>query len=159
MLNVTSLFGYNISKKLAASTLGEYRTSVIKNFNNPGYLDLGVGLTYTPMKNMIIVFHPLNYNFIFAENDSKFTPSLGCKIVGDYNTEIVKGINWRTNLTGFYSYKNNTPSLHNGTWTNWLGFNVWKGVGVGLEFALRMSDQEVLDEIQNYYTVGLSYKL
>jgi len=159
VLNVTSLFGYNISKKLAASTLGEYRTSVIKNFNNPGYLDLGVGLTYTPMKNMIIVFHPLNYNFIFAENDSKFTPSLGCKIVGDYNTEIVKGINWRTNLTGFYSYKNNTPSLHNGTWTNWLGFNVWKGVGVGLEFALRMSDQEVLDEIQNYYTVGLSYKL
>lgn len=159
VLNITSLFGYNISKKLAASTLGEYRTSVIKNFNNPGYLDLGVGLTYTPMKNMIIVFHPLNYNFIFAKDDSKFTPSLGCKIVGDYNTQIVKGINWRTNLTGFYSYKNNTPSLHNGTWTNWLGFNVWKGVGVGLEFALRMSDQEVLDKIQNYYTVGLSYKL
>ncbi len=159
VLNVTSLFGYNITKKLAASTLGEYRTSVIKNFNNPGYLDLGVGLTYTPMKNMIIVFHPLNYNFIFAKDNSKFTPSLGCKIVGDYNTEIVKGVNWRTNLTGFYSYKNNTPSLHNGTWTNWLGFNVWKGVGVGLEFALRMSDQEVLDKLQNYYTVGLSYKL
>lgn len=158
VLNITSLFGYKISSKLAASVLGEYRTSVIKNFNNPGYLDLGAGVTYTPMQNMIIVFHPLNYNFIFAENDTKFTPSLGCKIVGDYKTEIVKGLNWRTNLTGFISYKSQTPSLHNGTWTNWFGFNLWNGIGVGAEFGLRLSEQEN-SELQNYYTIGLSYKL
>ncbi len=158
ILNITSLFGYNLTSKLAASALGEYRTSVIRNFNDPGYLDLGVGLTYTPMKNMIIVFHPLNYNFIFSKDDSKFTPSLGCKIVGDYRTEIVKGINWRTNLTGFFSYKNSDPSLHNGTWTNWFGFNLYKGIGVGAEFGLRFSEQEI-NELQNYYTVGLSYKL
>ena len=158
VLNITSLFGYKISSKLAASVLGEYRTSVIKNFNNPGYLDLGAGVTYTPMQNMIIVFHPLNYNFIFAKNDTKFTPSLGCKIVGDYKTEIVKGLNWRTNLTGFISYKSQTPSLHNGTWTNWFGFNLWNGIGVGAEFGLRLSEQEN-SELQNYYTIGLSYKL
>ena len=139
VFNVTSLFGYNISSKLAASALGEYRTSIIRKFNDPGYLDLGVGVTYTPMKNMIFVFHPLNYNFVFAEDKTKFSPSLGCKIVGDYNTEISKGINWRTNLAGFFSYKNASPSLHNGTWTNWLGFNLFNGIGVGVEFALRYS--------------------
>jgi hypothetical protein len=158
ILNLTSLFGYNIKPKLAASGLGEYRTSVIRNFNNPGYFDLGVGVTYTPMKNMIFVFHPLNYNFVFAKDDTKFTPSLGCKIVGDYNTEISKGVNWRTNLTSFISYKNQSPSLHNGTWTNWLGFNILNGIGVGLEFGLRYSEQEVA-KTQNYYTLGLTYKL
>ncbi len=59
VLNITSLFGYKISSKLAASVLGEYRTSVIKNFNNPGYLDLGAGVTYTPMQNMIITKLPI----------------------------------------------------------------------------------------------------
>ncbi|HLV69447.1 MAG TPA: DUF3078 domain-containing protein, partial [Xanthomarina sp.] len=43
VFNVTSLFGYKITKSLAASTLAEYRTTIIKNFNDPGYLDLGVG--------------------------------------------------------------------------------------------------------------------
>lgn len=158
ILNVTSLFGYKLSTKIAASALGEYRTSIIRQFNDPGYLDLGVGITYTPVKNMVLVFHPLNYNFVFAKDDTKFTPSLGCKIVGDYTTEIVKGINWRSNITGFFSYKSSDPSLHNGTWTNWFGFNIWKGIGVGAEFGLRFSEQEV-NELQNYYTVGLSYKL
>ena len=133
ILNITSLFGYKLSPKLAASALGEYRTSVIKQFNNPGYLDIGVGVTYTPIKNMVFVFHPINY-------------------------EIIKGVNWRSNLTGFFSYKKSDPTLHNGTWTNWFGFNLWKGIGVGAEFGLRYSEQEI-SELQNYYTVGLSYKI
>ncbi len=158
ILNITSLFGYNLTSKIAASTLGEYRTSVIRNFNNPGYLDLGVGFTYTPIKNLVLVLHPLNYNIIFSKDDTAFTSSLGCKIVGDYNREIIKGVHWRSNLTGFFSYKKLDPSLHNGTWTNWLGFNIFKGIGVGLEFGLRYSEQEI-DKLQNYYTAGLSYKL
>ncbi|MGB4960859.1 MAG: DUF3078 domain-containing protein [Saprospiraceae bacterium] len=158
VLNITSLFGYKLSPKIAASTLGEYRTSVIRNFNDPGYLDLGVGFTYTPIKNMIFVLHPINYNFVFASDDTKFTSSLGCKIVGDYSRELYKGINWRTNLTSFVSYKNSDPSLHNGTWTNWLGFNLYGGIGVGIEFAFRYSEQEI-NQMQNYYTLGLSYKL
>jgi len=166
-LNITSLYGYNITSKLAASALGEYRTSILRypdstgakvsSFNNPGYFDLGVGVTYTPMKNLVFVFHPINYNFIFSKDDSKFTPSLGCKIVGDYTTSI-KGINWRSNLTGFFSYKNSDPSLHNGTWTNWFGLTLIKGIGVGVEVGLRMSEQEV-NKLQNYYTVGMSYQI
>lgn len=164
VLNISSLFGYNIAPKLAASALGEYRTSVIQNFNNPGYLDLGVGVTYTPLKNMVLVFHPLNYNFIFADNGDVFTPSLGCKILGDYNTKLTKGINWRSNLSGFFSYKNNDPALHNATWTNWLSFTLWKGIGVGIEHGLRFSPQEkdilkIDSGLQNYYVVGLTYNI
>nr|HMU03679.1 hypothetical protein [Saprospiraceae bacterium] len=75
----------------------------------------------------------------------------------DYSTSI-KGINWRSNLTGFISYKNSDPSLHNGTWTNWFGLTLIKGIGVGVEVGLRLSEQEV-NKLQNYYTVGLSYQL
>lgn len=164
VFNLSSLFGYNITSKLAASALGEYRTSIIENFNNPGYLDLGVGVTYTPLKNMVFVLHPLNYNFIFAKDGNEFTPSLGCKIVGDYNTKITKGIHWRSNLSGFFSYKSQDPALHNGTWTNWISFNVWKGIGIGLEHGLRFSPQEkellnVVSNFQNYYVIGLTYNI
>jgi hypothetical protein len=170
VFNITSLFGYKLNSQWALSALGEYKTSIIRQFNDPGYLDIGVGATYTPIKNMVISVHPLNYNLIFSKESTQFNSSLGSKIMADYTTEIIQGLNWRTNLSGFLSYKNQSPSLHNGTWTNWIGLNVWKGLGVGVEFGLRYSQQENfilrgndnsvgVDAFQNYYTVGLSYKL
>ena len=156
VLNITSLFGYNLNPKLAASVLGEYRTSVINNFNNPGYLDLGVGFTYTPMSNLVFVIHPVNYNFIFADDDTQFTSSLGCKIVGDYNTVLTKGVKFRSNLTSFISYEGS--NLSNYTWTNGFSLDVIKGLGVGFEFALRSNKQEI-DDLQSYYILGLAYNL
>jgi len=158
IFTLSSLFGANLRKNIAFSVLADYRTSIIVNFNNPGYLDLGAGITYHPLKEMVFVLHPLNYNFIFAEKDLEFTSSLGCKIVGDFNKALLKGLHWRSNLAGFISYRDNDPSLHNGTWTNWLSVNMYKGLGVGIEFALRYSAQEI-KKTQSYYTLGVTYKL
>jgi len=158
ILTISSLFGANLRKNLAFSMLADYRTSVIVNFNNPGYLDLGAGITYHPLKDMVFVLHPLNYNFIFAKDNLDFTSSLGCKIVGDFSQALIKGLHWRSNLTGFISYRQNDPTLHNGTWTNWLSVAMYKGLGIGIEFALRYSAQEV-EKIQNYYTFGVTYKI
>ncbi len=154
----SSLFGYKMSEKMAISGMGEYRTSVIRNFNNPGYLDAGIGMTLTPVKDLVIVVHPFNYNLIFASDTLNFTSSLGCKVAGDYNTQLIKGVHWRSNLTGFLSYKANNPSLHNGTWTNWFNVHVFKSLGIGLECALRYSEQEY-NKLQFYYTAGVSYSL
>lgn len=164
ILNVSSLFGYNLKKIIAVSALGEYRTSVIENFNNPGYLDIGAGVTITPIKDLVFVVHPANFNKIFSQESSSFTSSFGCKFVGDYSVKFIKGFTWKSNLSGFVSYKNNNPALHNGTWTNWITFNIIKGLGVGLEHGLRMSPQERVllntnSTTQNYYVVGLSYTL
>jgi len=84
VFNISSLYGRNIAKNLALSALAEYRTTILDNFNDPGYLDFGVGLTWTPIENFVLVVHPLNYNFIFADSDSVFESSLGAKIVADY---------------------------------------------------------------------------
>ena len=56
IFNISSLYGYKITEKFAVSALGEYRTSVLEgNFNDPGYLDVGIGGTWTPLKDLIVV--------------------------------------------------------------------------------------------------------
>lgn len=163
-INLTSLYGYKLSDKIAISTLGEYRSTILDNFNNPGYLDVGVGATWTPLTNLVVVVHPLNYNFVFSDGDATYQNSLGAKIVGDYTAEIAKGVNWKSNLSIFMSYED-VENLSNWTWINGLGFNVWKGIGVGLELGLRKNKQEALaaeltdNPLQMYYILGLSYSI
>jgi len=177
VFNISSLYGRNLSDKLAASALMEYRTTLLDNFNDPGYLDVGVGVTWTPIDNLIVVVHPLNYNFVFADNDAVFESSLGAKIVADYTRQI-GAINFKSNLSAFQSYK--SGDLSNWTWTNSFGYTLWKMIGVGFDFGLRSNKQEALNyaleqydptgtagvptfdnvdnDLQTYWTLGLSYK-
>ncbi|SHI42096.1 DUF3078 domain-containing protein [Algibacter luteus] len=173
VFNISSLYGRNIAKNLAVSGLAEYRTTLLDNFNDPGYLDVGVGATWTPIANLIVVVHPLNYNFVFADGDSVFESSLGAKIVADYTRQI-GAVNFKTNLSAFQSYKSGDYS--NWTWSNSFGYTLWKMIGVGFDFGLRSNKQEALNysintlgntgetfdsvdnDLQSYYTFGLSYK-
>ena len=162
-INLTSLYGLKMTDKFAISTLAEYRSTILDNFNDPGYLDIGAGATWTPIPNMVVVLHPLNYNFVFAEDDVAFESSLGAKVVADYTNEIAKGINWRSNLSAFLSYKDG--DLSNWTWVNGLAFSAWKKVGVGFELGLRNNKQEALakeltdNPLQTYWVIGLTYTL
>ena len=160
--NVTSLYGYKLSKTWALSTLAEYRSSLLHNINNPGFLDVGVGATWTPIKDLVVVIHPLNYNFVFSDGAFEYESSLGTKIVADYKKEIVKGLNWTSNLSAFVSYQN--QNLSNWTWINGLTTSV-KGFGIGLDFGLRGNKQEALaagrtdNPLQTYWVLGLTYAL
>lgn len=160
--NVTTLLGYKLSDKWALSTLAEYRSSLIDNFNNPGYLDVGAGATWTPIKDLVVVIHPLNYNFVFSNSGYDYQSSFGTKIVADYKREIVKGINWTSNLSAFMSYKGS--DLSNWTWINGLTTTV-KGFGVGLDVGIRSNKQEAEaagrtnNPLQTYWVLGLTYAL
>ncbi|WCO01852.1 DUF3078 domain-containing protein [Psychroserpens ponticola] len=166
VFSISSLYGRNLSEKLAVSTLMEYRTTLLDNFNDPGYLDVGVGFTWLPIENLIVVVHPLNYNFVFADNDNIFESSLGAKIVADYTRQI-GAVNFKSNLSAFQSYK--SGDLSNWTWSNSFGYTLWKMIGVGFDFGLRSNQQEAAsfqgvaledadNKLQSFYTVGLSYK-
>ncbi len=172
VFNLTSLYGWNLTPKLAASALLEYRTTILSNFNDPGYLDLGVGGTWTPIPDLVVVVHPLNYNFVFSSEDNIFDSSMGAKIVADY-TRKIGAINFKTNFSTFQSYE--TSDLSNWTWTNSFSYTLWKMIGVGFDFGLRSNKQEALNyaintlgdtgatfdsidnDLQTYYTLGLSY--
>lgn len=173
VFNVQSLFGYKLSDKLAVSTLGEYRTTIIDNFNDPGYLDIGVGGTWTPIPNLVVVVHPLNYNFVFADNDSAFNSSLGAKIVADYTRQLGK-ISFKSNLSAFASYE--SSNFSNWTWQNGFAYTLRKNIGIGFDFGLRGNHQEALNfaqtqaaddtlsfddvdnDLQSFWLLGLSYK-
>lgn len=173
VFTLSSLYGYKLSDKFAASALGEYRSTIINNFNDPGYLDLGIGATWTPIPELVVVMHPVNYNFVFSSGDSVFESSLGAKIVADY-TKSFGDVNFKSNLSIFQSYKSSDYS--NWTWTNTLGYTLWKGIGIGLEGGLRKNKQEALNyaltgpnpnpdasfdnidnELQTYWLFGLNY--
>jgi hypothetical protein len=175
IFDITSLYGYKLSEKFAISALGEYRTSIINNFNDPGYLDLGVGGTWTPIKDLVVVVHPFDYNFVFAKSGSIFESSFGAKIMADYTRQIGK-VNFKSNFTTFQSYKNSDFS--NWTWINSFGYTLWKMIGVGFDFGLRDSKAEALNytlnapaplgdptatfanvdnKLQTYWLIGLNY--
>lgn len=177
VFNLSSLYGRKLSEKWAVSGLMEYRTTLLNNFNDPGYLDLGVGATWTPLDNLIVVIHPLNYNFVFADNDAVFDSSMGAKIVADYTRQI-GAVAFKSNFSTFQSYK--SSDLSNWTWTNSFSYTLWKMIGVGFDFGLRNNKQEALNyalslydpmgtadeptfdnvdnDLQTYYTIGISYK-
>jgi hypothetical protein len=170
VFSITSLYGRKLSDKLAISTLGEYRTTILSNFNDPGYLDLGAGITWTPITDLVVVIHPMNYNFVFSKGATVFESSLGAKIVADY-TRKLGAVNFKTNLSAFQSYKSSDYS--NWTWTNSFGYTLWKGIGVGFDLGLRKNKQEALhyslvddasatfenidNKLQTYWMFGLNY--
>jgi hypothetical protein len=140
-LNYTSLFGYKLNDKIAVSALAEYRTAILREkLNDPGFLDIGVGVTLTPITDLVIVIHPLNYNFVFSKGDLEYESSLGAKIVVDYKKEIIPNLAWRSNLSAFFSYED-TRNFSNWTWVNGFSTTV-KGIGVGLEVGFRNNRQE-----------------
>ena len=177
IFTVSSLYGRNITKKLAYSALAEYRTTVLNNFNDPGYLDAGIGFTWLPIENLVVVAHPLNYNFVFSDSDAVFQSSLGAKVVVDY-TKKIGAVNFKSNASAFISYED--TNLSNWAWNNSLAYTLWNKIGVGVDFGLRGNRQEAanfqnnmliadgedplgLDDnaidnrIQTYWTLGLSY--
>ena len=173
VFNITSLYGHKLSDKFAISGLGEYRTTLLSNFNDPGYLDLGLGATWTPIEDLVVVIHPGNYNFVFSKEDTVFESSLGAKILIDY-TKQIKAISFKTNLSMFQSYQ--SSDLSNWIWTNSFGYTLWKMIGVGFDFGLRNNKQEALNyaltqtpptatsfedvdnDLQSYWIFGLNYK-
>jgi hypothetical protein len=157
VLRITSLYGRNITPKLALSALGEYNTALLSNINNPGILDLGAGFTWNPEDNLVVVLHPVNYHWVFGDNPA-FGSALGAKLVVDYVKTFPAGITWRSNLTSFLPYQSQMPSLKEYTWTNGFAFSAWKGIGVGIEYALRNAEVE-FDGTQSYFVLGLSYAL
>tara|TARA_B110000091_G_scaffold171143_1_gene183943 strand:+ start:2847 stop:3764 length:918 start_codon:yes stop_codon:yes gene_type:complete len=172
VFTVTSLYGKRLNKKWALSALSEYRTTLIDNFNNPGFLDFGIGFTWTPTSRLAVVMHPGNYNAIFSRGKSVFTSSPGAKLVADY-AATYNQISIKSNFSMFQSY--NDSNLNNWNWTNSFGYKLWKGIGLGFDFGLRNNKQEALNnalitdtsasfssldnKIQSYWLFGMSYSL
>lgn len=140
-IGINSAYGYKLNSKWAISVLGDYKTT-LSQINDPGTLDLGAGLNWTPIPDFTAYFHPLNYQFTFSNNMlNNYESSLGCKILAQYNKDLPAGIAWSSNLSAFVSYAD-VNNFSNWEWINGFGFNVWKGIGVGVSVGLRGDNQQ-----------------
>lgn len=172
ILNISSLAGYKLTDWIALSALGELNTS-LENFLDPGTFDIGIGATLTPVENLVIVIHPLNYHFAFSGIDGlESTGAFGAKIRADYTKDFLvasKKVAWSSTFTTFIPYKDKKTQitdtegnvifesgLFEYTWLNTLSFQVWKGIGVGISAGVRQADFE-FDGTQAFYALGLSY--
>ena len=179
ILNLSSLGGYKLNDKLALTGLGEINTSM-SNFFQPGTLDIGVGATWKPITNLVVVVHPLNYRITWSAFDNVDSEgALGAKIRADYQDELLvasRKIAWSSTLTSFLPYSSNEITLDavdefgvpNGmtrqaglfewTWLNTFSFQIWEGIGVGATLGLRNAEFE-FEDLQTFYTLGLTYTL
>lgn len=160
IVNLSSLYGYKLGEKIAISALGELNTS-IENFLQPGTFDLGVGVTWTPADNFVVVIHPLNYHVAFPADGSELetTGALGAKLRADYTrslTLVGKEVAWSSTFTSFIPYQEKDPTLFEYTWLNTLNFSIYKGIGVAVGFGLRNAEFES-EDLQGYLNLGLSY--
>ncbi|MFT6336321.1 MAG: hypothetical protein ACJATI_003080 [Halioglobus sp.] len=173
LLNISSLYGYRIHPKFAISALGGLNSSLF-NFLKPGALDIGVGGTWTPSNNLVVVVHPLNYHYAWAADGTGVDASgaLGLKVRADYTNSYVvlgKKIGLSSTFTTFKPYSDVESTFNAGepneyqaglfeyTWLNTISFELWRGIGVGIGAGLRGADFEIIDETQTYYNFGLAY--
>jgi len=179
ILNISSLAGYKLNEKWAISGLGEFNSS-LGNFLEPATLDIGVGVTWKPITNLTVVIHPLNYHIAWSSQDNiDAQGAIGAKIRADYQDEFLiagRKIAWSSTLTSFLPYSDtktildqidkfgvptgNTreAGLFEWTWLNTFSFQVWKGIGVGVNFGLRNAEFE-FEDLQSFYGIGLTYTL
>lgn len=172
----SSLYGLRFSESLAATGLLDLNTSVF-NFLSPGTVDVGVGVTWTPktIPNLVVVAHPLTYNFAFSGFEGIESQSaLGAKVKATYALELPGGVTWSSNLGMFLPYNDtqtlitfidedgveqtSEEGLFSYTWIN--SFNIadlWKGIGVGFTVGIRQAGFEYPPGLQSYTAMGLTY--
>ena len=145
------------------SALSEWESNLIDQTINPSYLDMSLGFTWTPNTDLVSIMHPVSYELAIADEDG-FESSFGAKLIFEYSKNIEKRIRVQSNFSGFLSYEE-LDFLSNFTWRNGVNFKFFKGIGLGLEYALRVSRQETIaidltdEHLQSFLVMGMSIEL
>ena len=170
-LDLSSLYGYKLSEKIAISAEGKYTTSIIQydaetqkyksSINNPGKITVSAGITWTPINNLVVIIHPLGYELNFPGD---FISAPGAKVGATYAANILKGVSWSSNLSAFIPYsagdgtvdytsatgtvrsvEYGAGDLVNYTWLNGFSMKILNGITVALNVGLR-GDNQIADK-------------
>ncbi len=162
IVKINTHLGNKINEDIAMSMLGEWKSNILNQALSPSYMDWSIGITWTPNKEFLAVMHPMNYELILSDKD-QFESSLGAKLVMEYDHQLTNSLQVTSNLSGFMSYEN-IEQLTNYTWTSGLNMKLMQNIGLGIEYALRVSPQETAaiesnEDVQSYVVMGVSYVL
>jgi hypothetical protein len=195
-IELTSTYGYGISKnnQWLASLLVNFRTqfsagynypddsTVISNFMAPGYLVVGVGITYAPVKWFYLFMSPASGRFTFVidtalsnqgafgvdpgkEMKSEFGPYIRSEI----NKDLSKNINLASTLSLFTDYMKDFGNI-DVTWDLLLTLKVNKWLAASFACNLIYDDNIKIKidpdkpgvprtQFKELLGIGLSYKI
>ena len=145
----------------------------VSRFLAPGYLNIGIGISYNPKENFQVIFRPINGKFTFIsdpllqkaglfglEKDGQSLRSeLGAMLNIIYRLKVYKGINFDNQLNFFTNYLNHSERVdiaYNGTLN--IKFNKLISTIVSLDMVY---DHDQVQRLQRKQTlsVGISYNL
>ncbi len=170
-LDLSSLFGYKLTDKIAISAEAKWTSSLVEfddnntpteifddkypfALNNPGQATISAGITWTPIPDLVVLIHPLGYQKNWP---GELISAAGAKIGASYAREIIRGVSWSSNLSAFIPYGGagdvtyadaqnrvvnySTGNLANWEWINGFSTSIWKGVGVTFNLGLKGNKQ------------------
>ena len=184
-IDITSKYGYQVSKKWYAAALINFNSQALEGFNYgdtintkisnflaPGKLLLSLGMDYRPNEHFSLFLSPLTTRWVFKK-DPDFYPlakfgvpalqktynELGAYLTAKYNVPLAKWATYTTRLDLFSNYKRK-PQNVDVFFTNLLTmkFNKWLGTTISVDIVY---DDDVIKKIQlkEILGVGLTVKL
>ena len=187
-LSLMTNYGYELGKDYYLSTGLQFRTQFMPGYNYgatpdpvydnriskfmaPGYLNLGIGVSYNPKPNFQVIFRPISGKFTFVfdpllqkagylgmEHDGQSVRAeIGALLNVLYRIKIINGVNFDNQLNLFSNYARNTKDVdvaYNGTLN--IKFNKFISTIVSIDLVY---DQDQIAKLQRKQTlgVGLSY--
>ncbi|MDP1621691.1 MAG: DUF3078 domain-containing protein [Bacteroidales bacterium] len=165
-LEITSAYGYELHKnqKWYLTVLTNFRTqfdagynypddsTVISKIMSPGYLVLGLGVTYTPVKWFYVYVSPVSGRLTFV-TDQKLSDSgsfgvnagknikgeFGAYLRADLNKDLAKNINLATTLELFSDYLDQFGNV-DVNWSLLLSLKVNKWLAASIQTQLIYDD-------------------
>ena len=160
--------GYNYSE----TPDPEYSDRISK-FMAPGYLNIGLGISYNPNENFQVIFRPANGKFTFVNDPhlqkkgrygleydgQSIRTELGAMLNFIYRVKILKDVNLDNQLNFFSNYVTHPERVdisYNGTLN--IRFNKFISTVVSLDLVY---DHDQIQKLQRKQTlgIGLSYNL
>jgi Protein of unknown function (DUF3078) len=185
LIDVTSKYGYQVSKKWYAAALINFNSQAlegfaytdsintkISNFLAPGKLLVSLGMDYRPNDNFSLFISPLTTRWIFKKDPDfyavdkfgvpafkKSYNEVGAYVTAKYNKALNKWATYAGRLDLFSNYKRN-PQNVDIYFTNLLAmkFNKWLGTTISLDM---IYDDDIIKKTQlkEILGIGLTLKL
>jgi Protein of unknown function (DUF3078) len=185
LIDITSKYGYQVSKKWYAAALINFNSQAlegfaytdtvntkISNFLAPGKLLVSLGMDYRPNDNFSLFISPLTTRWIFKKDPDfyavdkfgvpafkKSYNEIGAYVTAKYNKALNKWATYAGRLDLFSNYKRN-PQNVDVYFTNLLAmkFNKWLGTTISLDM---IYDDDIIKKTQlkEILGIGLTLKL
>ena len=185
LIDITSKYGYQVSKKWYAATLINFNSQAlegfaytdtvntkISNFLAPGKLLVSLGMDYRPNDHFSLFMSPITTRWLFKKDpdfyalDKFGVPAfkknyneIGAYITAKYNVPLSKWATYAARLDFFSNYQRK-PQNVDVYMTNLLAmkFNTWLGTTVSIDM---IYDDDVIKKTQlkEILGIGLTLKL